>query len=117
LRTSLDRLVRSELASVRGTPPTAVYTFKHALIQNAAYETLLRRRRAELHNKIVAALEQDFPETVAADPALLAHHCEAAGLPGQAMRYRSAAAQAAFRASALIEAIAHADRGLEIADS
>ena len=72
---ALAQLVRAELIFRRGTPPDAEYTFKHALVQDAAYGTLLRSRRLQLHARIVATLEDHFPENVAAQPVLLAQHC------------------------------------------
>jgi tetratricopeptide (TPR) repeat protein len=77
----------AELIFQRGIPPDAEYTFKHALVQDAAYSTLLRSRRPGLHARIVATLEDHFPETVLAQPALLAHHCANAGLVDKAIVY------------------------------
>src|SRR5215470_13446096 len=69
---ALAQLVASGLAFQRGTPPDAVYTFKHALVQDAAYDSLLRRRREELHGKIASAVEERWPQTKATKPELLA---------------------------------------------
>ena len=80
LREALDRLTNAGLLFVRGTPPQSSYIFKHALVQDAAYGTLLRSRRQRLHARIAATLEDRFPEIVLAQPALLAHHCAEAGL-------------------------------------
>jgi predicted ATPase len=77
---ALTQLVGAELIYRRGTPPDAEYTFKHALVQDAAYATLLRSRRQQLYARIAAALEERFPDIVAAQPALLAHHYAVAGL-------------------------------------
>jgi len=77
---ALDPLVDSGLVFVRGTPPDAVYTFKHALVRDAAYETLLRSRRQELHARIIEVLEGQFADLVERQPDLLAHHCTEAGL-------------------------------------
>jgi tetratricopeptide (TPR) repeat protein len=90
---ALARLVTAELIFQRGTPPNAEYTFKHALVQDAAYSTLLRSRRLELHARIVTTLEDHFPETVLAQPALLAQHCANAGLVDKAIVYRRKAAR------------------------
>ncbi|HEY4042991.1 MAG TPA: AAA family ATPase, partial [Rhodopila sp.] len=79
LRDALDRLTKAGLLFVRGTPPEAIYFFKHALVQDAAYGTLLRSRRRRLHARIVATLEDRFPEIVQAQPALLAQQCVEAG--------------------------------------
>lgn len=75
LHEALDRLTNSGLLFARGVPPQSVYIFKHALVRDAAYGTLLRRRRQRLHAGIVASLEDGFPEMVLAEPALLARHC------------------------------------------
>src|SRR4030095_9317654 len=72
---ALAQLVNAELIFRRGTPPDAEYTFKHALVQEAAYGTLLRSRRQQLHARIAVTLEDQFPEVVATQPALLARHC------------------------------------------
>ena len=87
LRASLEELVRSELVFRRGTPPEAIYTFKHALVQDAAYESLLKSRRHQLHARIAAVLEERFPETIATEPEVLAHHLSQAGLHGNAVEY------------------------------
>src|SRR6185312_8344605 len=79
LRDALDQLVAADLIHRRGTPPDAVYTFKHALVQDAAYSTLLRGRRTQLHAAIAEALEKKFPQIAAAQPARLAQHCAEAG--------------------------------------
>src|SRR5262249_54490313 len=70
----LRRLVEAELLYPRGLPPRATYLFKHALIRDAAYESLLKRTRQQYHQQIAGALEEQFPETVAAQPELLAYH-------------------------------------------
>src|SRR5262249_16203137 len=77
---ALAQLVDAELMLQRGSPPDAEYTFKHALVQDAAYSTLLRTGRQQVHARIVAVLEGRFPEIVTAQPALLAQHCDAAAL-------------------------------------
>jgi predicted ATPase len=71
---ALAQLTQSGLAFQQGTPPDAVYTFKHALVQDAAYDSLLRRRRQELHGRIVGVIEERFPNIQATEPELLAHH-------------------------------------------
>jgi class 3 adenylate cyclase len=75
LAEALEQLVKAELIFRRGTPPDAEYTFKHALVQDAAYSTLLRNRRQQLHAQIASTLEGKFPEIVATRPALIAQHC------------------------------------------
>ena len=74
LGTALDRLTDAGLLFCSGNPPHSSYLFKHALVQDAAYATLLRARRQQLHAAIAAELEAEFPEIVAAQPELLAHH-------------------------------------------
>ena len=90
------------------------YIFKHALVQDAAYGTLLRSRRQLLHARIAATLEDRFPEVVLAQPALLAQHCAAAGLAEQAVGYWLKAGQQALGRSAMAEAVAQSRKGLEI---
>jgi class 3 adenylate cyclase/tetratricopeptide (TPR) repeat protein len=111
---ALAQLVGAELIYRRGTPPDAEYTFKHALVQDAAYGTLLRERRRQLHARIAAALEDRFPEIVAAQPALLAHHCEEAGLTEKAVDYWLAAGRRAWARSAVVEAAALLRSGLAL---
>ena len=101
---ALSQLVSAELIFRRGTPPDAEYTFKHALVQDAAYSTLLRSRRQQLHARIVATLEDHFPENVAAQPVLLAQHCAEAGLAEKAIVYWLKAGQQAIARSATTEA-------------
>jgi class 3 adenylate cyclase len=112
LRNALDQLCASELVFCRGLPPNDTYIFKHALVQDAAYATLLRGKRRQLHTLIAEALEDRFPETVASEPELLAHHCTEAGLYTNAVRYWHRAGQRATERSANVEAIAHLRQGL-----
>jgi tetratricopeptide (TPR) repeat protein len=111
---ALDQLVGAELIYRRGTPPDAEYTFKHALVQDAAYGTLLRGRRQQLHARIAATLEDRFPEIAAAQPALIAHHCGEAGLGEKAVAYWLAAGRQAWARSATAEAVALLRRGLAL---
>jgi predicted ATPase len=111
---ALAQLVGAELIYRRGTPPDAEYTFKHALVQDAAYDSLLRSRRQQLHARIAAAVEEKFPEMVAAQPALLAHHCTAAGLTEQAIAYWLAAGRQALARSAAAESVSLLRRGLAL---
>ena len=114
LREALERLANAGLVFARGTPPEASYLFKHALVQDAAYGTLLRGRRQSLHHRIAAILEQRFPEIVQAQPALLAHHCAEAGLTGEAITYLHRAAKQAIARSAMVEAVAQLRQGLTL---
>jgi DNA-binding winged helix-turn-helix (wHTH) protein/tetratricopeptide (TPR) repeat protein len=111
---ALARLVGAGLIYRHGTPPYADYSFKHALVQDAAYSTLLRGRRRQLHGRIATILEERFPEIVAAQPALLAHHCGAAGLTEKAIEYWLAAGRHAWAHSAVAEAAALLRRGLAL---
>jgi predicted ATPase len=111
---ALAQLFRAELIHRRGTPPDAEYTFKHALVQDAAYGTLLRDRRHQLHARIATTLEDRFPEIVAAQPALLAHHRTEAGLTEKAIEQWLAAGRQAWRRSAAAEAVALLNRGLAL---
>ncbi len=111
---ALAQLVDAELIYRRGTSPDAEYTFKHALVQDAAYSTLLRSRRQQLHVNIAATLEERFPEIVTAQPALLAHHCQEAGLTEKAVGYWLAAGRQAWGRSTVAEAVALLRRGLRL---
>jgi class 3 adenylate cyclase/predicted ATPase len=114
LRKALDQLATSGLLIVRGTPPHSGYLFKHALVQDAAYSTLLRGRRRHLHGRIAAALEDRFPEIVLAQPALLAHHCAEGGLAEKAILYWLKAGRQAIARSAMTEAVAQLHKGLDV---
>src|SRR5262249_48658297 len=114
LQGSLARLVAAELVFQRGTPPDAVYAFKHAMVQDAAYSTLLRGRRQQLHAGVAGTLQGQFQEIAKAQPALLAHHCTEVGLTEQAISYWLAAGRQAWRRSATAEAVALLDRGLAL---
>jgi class 3 adenylate cyclase/tetratricopeptide (TPR) repeat protein len=110
LEVALDQLVAAELVFRRGEPgDRASYVFKHALVRDAAYESLLRSRRQQLHGRIAAALEERFPDTAVAEPELLARHCAGAGLAEAAARHWQRAAELAVARSANLEAIAHCD--------
>src|SRR6202035_929732 len=111
---ALARLSQSGLAFRRGTPPDAVYTFKHALVQDAAYDSLLKSRRQELHAKIARVIEQQFPNIKTTEPEVLAHHLTAAGLADAAIPLWQAAGELALQRLALTEAIAHLNQGLEL---
>jgi predicted ATPase len=87
LQRELARLVEAEIVYQRGVPPQATYTFKHALIQDAAYESLLKSVRQQYHHQIAHVPEAQFPETAKAQPELLAHHYTEAGLSAHAVRY------------------------------
>jgi predicted ATPase/class 3 adenylate cyclase len=109
---ALAQLVGAELIFRRGTPPDAAYTFKHALVQDAAYSTLLRSRRQQLHGRIAATMESQFPEIVTAEPAIMAQHCADAGLREKAIEYWLKAGRLSIARSAVAEAVAQLQKGL-----
>jgi class 3 adenylate cyclase/tetratricopeptide (TPR) repeat protein len=117
LKEALDRLVQSELVFRRGEFPDARYTFKHALVQDTAYASLLRSRRKELHERIATVLKEGFPEIEAAEPELLAHHFTEAGQTELAIEYWKRAGENCFRRPAIEECIEHFRRGIELAHS
>jgi class 3 adenylate cyclase/predicted ATPase len=110
----LGRLVEAELLYQRGVPPQAMYTFKHALIQDTAYQSLLRSTRQQYHQLIGQTLEERFPETAENQPELLAHHYTEAGFREQAIGYWQRAGQQVLQRSANPEAIRHLMKGLEL---
>jgi predicted ATPase len=114
LQQGLRQLVEAELLYQRGLPPQASYLFKHALIQDTAYQSLLKSTRQQYHQQIAQVLEERFPETVEIQPELLAHHYTEAGLAAQAIRYWRKAGQRASERAAHMEAIAHFTKGLDL---
>jgi predicted ATPase len=113
LNSALSQLVDSELVFRRGEIPQAVFTFKHALVRDAAYDGLLKSRRAMLHASIASALERQFPEVMELEPETVAHHLTEAGLGRDAVKYWLQAGRNAAARSANLEAIAHLQRGVE----
>ncbi|HEX6113452.1 MAG TPA: AAA family ATPase, partial [Geminicoccaceae bacterium] len=113
LQAALDQLVSSELVFRHGTPPDVTYSFKHALVQDAAYGTLLKSRRQQLHARIAKVLEQQFPPQAETQPELVARHYTAAGLAAEAVPYWLRAGRHALRRSAVKEAIAQLTQGLD----
>jgi class 3 adenylate cyclase/predicted ATPase len=111
---ALAQLMAAELIFRRGMPPHATYTFKHALVQDAAYDSLLKSRRLQLHAKVAYVLQERFPDSVSNQPELLAHHFTEARLAEQAIVYWRRAGERASGRSANIEAIAHLNKGLEL---
>jgi class 3 adenylate cyclase len=114
LQHGLRQLVETELIYQRGLPPQATYLFKHALIQDTAYQSLLKSKRQQLHQQIAQVLDERFPETVETQPELLARHYTKAGFVGQAIPYWQGAGERASQRSAYMEAIGHLTRGLEL---
>jgi len=117
LQASLAQLVDAELLYQRGLPPQATYLFKHSLIRDTAYESLLKSRRQQYHQQIAQALEERFPEISQTQPEIVAHHYTAAGLNQQAVPYWHRAGQQAVQRSANVEAISHLTQGLELLKS
>ena len=111
---ALEQLTASGLVFRRGAPPDASYTFKHALVQDAAYDSLLKIKRAQLHTQIAQVLEKDFSDRVANEPELLAHHFTEAGLSEHAVTYWIKAGQHALARVALPEAVAHLTTALKV---
>jgi predicted ATPase len=111
---ALQQLVGAELIFQRGNAPDAEYTFKHALVQDAAYSTLLRSRRQQLHGHITAVLEAHFPEIVQTQPDVLARHSAEAALAEKAVVYCVKAGQQAMARWAMNEATAQIRKGLEL---
>jgi predicted ATPase len=114
LRQGLHQLVEAEFLYQRGLPPQATYVFKHALIQDAAYQSLLWSTRQQHHQHIAQVVEQRFPELCAMQPELLAHHYTEAEVLAQAIPYWQRAGQRAIERSANVEAVAHHTKGLEL---
>jgi class 3 adenylate cyclase/tRNA A37 threonylcarbamoyladenosine biosynthesis protein TsaE len=114
LQSALERLIAAGLLFRQGVPPHATYLFKHALVQDAAYGTLLRSRRQELHRQIVSALQQDFPELVLSQPETLAHHSAESGMLVEAIEYYVLAAKRATAGMNNKEAKAHLKRGMTL---
>jgi class 3 adenylate cyclase/predicted ATPase len=114
LQQALAKLVEAEVLYQRGQPPQARYVFKHALIQDAAYQSLLKSRRQQYHQQIARVLEGRFAEITETQPELLAHHYTEAGLIGQALPYWQRAGQRAVTRSANVEAISHLTKALEL---
>ena len=114
LQQGLRHLVEAELVYQNGRPPQATYLFKHALIQDTAYQSLLKSRRQQLHRQVAQVLVKEFPQAVETQPELVAHHYTEAGLIVQAIPYWQQAGERAIKRVALKEAIAHLNHGMEI---
>jgi class 3 adenylate cyclase/DNA-binding SARP family transcriptional activator/predicted ATPase len=114
LRAALAQLVAAELIFQRGLPPDARYLFKHALVQDAVYTSLMRSRRQQIHAQIAQALEEQFPDVAASQPEILAHHFTAAGLTERGVVYWKQAGQHACDRSAFVEATRHFNTAIEL---
>jgi TOMM system kinase/cyclase fusion protein len=117
LREGLGHLVEAELVYQRGLPPNATYTFKHALVQDTAYQSLLESQRRELHGRIAEALEVRFADRVAREPELAARHCAEAGRTADAVAHYRRAGERAAQHSAHAEAVAHLERAIGLLDT
>jgi tetratricopeptide (TPR) repeat protein len=116
LRAALEQLAEADILLVQGFPPDSDYRFKHTLIQDAAYENLLKSRRQVLHRRVAEILRERFPDTAAAEPEVLAHHFTQAGLTDTAIEWWGEAGDQALRRSAFQEAISHLGKAIEMAD-
>ncbi|MCP5065294.1 MAG: AAA family ATPase [bacterium] len=114
LRAGLVQLVDAELLFQRGAPPAAEFTFKHALIQETAYQSLLRSDRQQFHARIARVLEEQFPERVRLEPEVIAWHCDQAGLAEKAIANYQRAGEQARERTANEEAVGHIRRALEL---
>lgn len=114
LKACLTELAKAELVFQRGVPPDSSYQFKHALVQEAAYESMVRARRHQLHGLIGHALVEQFPDAADSEPEIVAHHFAEAGLSEAAINYWEKSAERAIRASAYSEAINHLSKGLDL---
>src|SRR6516162_6407433 len=116
LQAALEQLAEADILLVQGVPPDCDYRFKHALIQDAAYENLLKSRRQVLHRRVAEILRDRFPDTAAAEPEVLAHHFTQVGLTEAAIEWWGKAGEQALRRSAFQEAVSHLGKAIEMAD-
>jgi predicted ATPase len=116
LRAALEKLAEADIVLVQGLPPESDYRFKHALIQDAAYENLLRSRRQILHGRVAEVLRDRFADTAVAEPEVVAHHFTQAGLTDAAIEWWGKAGDQALRRSAFQEAISHLGKAIDMAD-
>jgi class 3 adenylate cyclase/predicted ATPase len=114
LASALEQLLHSEVLYKRGLGPRSQYTFKHAMIQDTAYQSMLKSRRRQLHRHIAEVMEARFPDRVEREPEELARHYEEAGAPAMAIPYHQRAGERAIERSAHAEAIAHLRKGVEL---
>src|SRR5262249_34774936 len=114
LLAELDKLVAAGVLFTKGTPPRCSYTFKHALIQDAAYQSLVKKRRQQVHQTIAEAIERTFPDTAATEPEVLARHFTEAGLAEKATDYWLKAGLRARDRSAHLDALRPPTRGLDL---
>ncbi len=117
LQAELARLVQAEILHVKGRPPRCTYVFKHALLEDALHNALVKGKRQQFHRRIAEVLETQFPQTVQTQPELLAHHCTEAGLTDKAIGYWLQAGLRSRERSAEIEAIGHLTCGLALLET
>jgi predicted ATPase len=116
LQAALEKLAEADIVLVQSLPPESDYRFKHSLIQDAAYENLLKSRRQVLHRRVAEILRDRFADTAAAEPEVLAHHFTQAGMTDAAIEWWGKAGDQALRRSAFQEAISHLGKAIEMAD-
>ena len=116
LEQALEQLMNAELVYRRGFAPEVIYEFKHAMVQDVAYNSLLRSKRHELHVEIARILESQFPDTVETKPELLSHHYKSAGMPARAIPYSMRAGDVAASRYATAEATVHYQAALDMAN-
>ena len=116
LQAALEKLAEADILLVQGLPPDSDYRFKHALIQDAAYENLLKSRRQVMHRHVAEILRDRFADTAAAEPEVLAHHFTQAGMTDEAIEWWGKAGDQALHRSAFQEAIFHLSKAIEMAD-
>jgi class 3 adenylate cyclase/tetratricopeptide (TPR) repeat protein len=114
LRSALGRLLEAEILYRRGPAQGVRYIFKHALIQDAAYQSLLASDRQHLHLRLARLLQEEFSAVAEAEPELMAHHCEHGGLTAEAIEYLQWAGLRAMQRPALLEAVSHLSRALDL---
>ncbi|HYL59889.1 MAG TPA: AAA family ATPase [Candidatus Acidoferrales bacterium] len=117
LTSALKKLADAQLLLEEGVPPDARYKFRHALIQDAAYQSLLKSRRHYYHQRIAQVLEEQFPEEAQAEPQVLAYHYTEAEMLPEAIAHWQAAGQQAMQRSANVEAVSHFSRALELLET
>lgn len=117
LSAALSQLEQAELVFRRGEPPDALYNFKHALVRDAAYQSLLKSRRHQLHGQIARTLESRFPDLASTQPEIVAHHFTEAGLVELAIEYWLKAGKLSLSRSANAEAVKHLHKGVELTQS
>jgi len=114
LQSGMNRLINAELFVQSGKPPKAHYRFQHALVREAAYQSLLKRTRQKYHQRISVLIKEKFPQIVADNPEILAHHYTEAGNNEEALHYWLAAGNSAIQHSANVEAVEHLNKGLTL---